>query len=89
MCGIVGWKSERKIDKNIIMEMANTIAHRGPDGEGYAIFGNIEKNIYLPENVKFVSGNIAVRIIFNMLLCSNQKQVCSNCLVRSSYKEQV
>ena len=35
MCGIVGWKSKRKIDKNIIMEMANSIAHRGPDGEGY------------------------------------------------------
>jgi asparagine synthase (glutamine-hydrolysing) len=35
MCGIVGWKSKRKIDKNKIVKMANSIAHRGPDGEGY------------------------------------------------------
>jgi len=35
MCGIVGWKSKRKIDRNIIVKMADTIAHRGPDGEGY------------------------------------------------------
>lgn len=35
MCGIVGWKSKRKIDKNKIVKMADTIAHRGPDGEGY------------------------------------------------------
>ena len=35
MCGIVGWKSKRKIDKNKIVKMSNAIAHRGPDGEGY------------------------------------------------------
>ena len=35
MCGIVGWKSKRKIDKNLIVMMADSIAHRGPDGEGY------------------------------------------------------
>jgi asparagine synthase (glutamine-hydrolysing) len=35
MCGIVGWKSKRNIDKNKIVKMADSIAHRGPDGEGY------------------------------------------------------
>lgn len=35
MCGIIGWKSKRKIDKNKIVKMGDTIAHRGSDGEGY------------------------------------------------------
>jgi len=35
MCGIVGWKSKKNIDKNLIVKMADSIAHRGPDGEGY------------------------------------------------------
>jgi len=35
VCGIVGWKSRKKIDKNLIIKMTNVIAHRGPDGEGY------------------------------------------------------
>lgn len=35
MCGIIGWKSKRRIDKNKIIKMTDAIAHRGPDGEGY------------------------------------------------------
>lgn len=36
MCGILGWKSKNtKIDKQLIRNMAETIAHRGPDGEGF------------------------------------------------------
>lgn len=35
MCGIVCWKSKRKINKNKIVKMADSIAHRGPDSEGY------------------------------------------------------
>jgi len=35
MCGIIGWKSKREIDKSKIIKMADAIAHRGPDGEGY------------------------------------------------------
>jgi asparagine synthase (glutamine-hydrolysing) len=35
MCGIVGWKSKNKINRNQIVKMADSIAHRGPDGEGY------------------------------------------------------
>ena len=35
MCGIIGWKSKKKINRNIMVSMANSIAHRGPDGEGF------------------------------------------------------
>ena len=35
MCGIVGWKSRKEIDKNKVVKMADAIAHRGPDGEGF------------------------------------------------------
>lgn len=34
MCGIIGWKSDNKIDKNLVDKMLLSIAHRGPDGEG-------------------------------------------------------
>lgn len=36
MCGIVGWKKIReKVHHQEMVDIANTIAHRGPDGEGY------------------------------------------------------
>lgn len=36
MCGIIGWKSgSKKIDSGIVRKMADSIAHRGPDGEGF------------------------------------------------------
>lgn len=35
MCGITGIISKKKIEKNIIEIMTDTIVHRGPDGFGY------------------------------------------------------
>lgn len=35
MCGIVGFVSKEKNKKQIIKKMADRIAHRGPDGEGF------------------------------------------------------
>ena len=35
MCGITGIISKKKIEKNIIEPMTDTIIHRGPDGFGY------------------------------------------------------
>lgn len=36
MCGIVGWKSSsQKISETVIRKMADSIVHRGPDGEGF------------------------------------------------------
>ena len=35
MCGIVGFVSKEKEKKKLIKKMADKIAHRGPDGEGY------------------------------------------------------
>ena len=37
MCGIVGFVTNAKEKKKIIKEMADTINHRGPDGEGYYV----------------------------------------------------
>ena len=37
MCGFTGFISEEKKKKAIIKKMANRIAHRGPDGEGFYI----------------------------------------------------
>jgi asparagine synthase (glutamine-hydrolysing) len=39
MCGISGFVDYSKIsDKKVLEKMNRTLAHRGPDGEGYAIF---------------------------------------------------
>jgi asparagine synthase (glutamine-hydrolysing) len=57
MCGFVGSIGLNKnveFDLKTIVKMNNTIKHRGPDGEGYAIFGNIEKNINISDNVKLI-----------------------------------
>src|SRR5690242_9704521 len=38
MCGITGWfdlSGERPPDRATIQKMTNSIAHRGPDGEGF------------------------------------------------------
>ncbi len=35
MCGIVGFIDKEKNKDKIIKKMADRIAHRGPDGEGY------------------------------------------------------
>lgn len=35
MCGIVGFTGEREDKERILHAMADSIAHRGPDGEGY------------------------------------------------------
>ena len=38
MCGIAGWIDERPIDREILRRMTRSLAHRGPDGEGIAVF---------------------------------------------------
>lgn len=44
MCGILGiyFKDEtRKVEERVIKNMCETIRHRGPDDEGYLLYGNI------------------------------------------------
>lgn len=41
MCGITGFVNNKDNKKEIIKKMADKIAHRGPDGEGYYIDDNI------------------------------------------------
>ena len=43
MCGFVGIanKNGRHVDKMLLTDMAETISHRGPDGEGCYISGNL------------------------------------------------
>lgn len=40
MCGIVGYVSDNKPNKQIIKKMTDKIAHRGPDGEGFYLDDN-------------------------------------------------
>ena len=35
MCGIAGYISQNGIDQNVLKQMTDRIAHRGPDGEGF------------------------------------------------------
>lgn len=40
MCGITGifnFDTERRVSKEVLKKMANTLAHRGPDGEGFFV----------------------------------------------------
>jgi asparagine synthase (glutamine-hydrolysing) len=40
MCGIAAWLSNEPISTEVLQRMTNAVAHRGPDGEGYAgMFG--------------------------------------------------
>lgn len=41
MCGIVGYVSKEKPKKQIIKKMADRIAHRGPDQEGYYLDNHV------------------------------------------------
>ncbi len=43
MCGIVGIYNmqNKKVDKEVLEKMTNSLIHRGPDGEGYFIKGNL------------------------------------------------
>ena len=45
MCGIVGFYSNKVFDNDIIVQMGNSIAHRGPDDSGY--WSNKFKNFNL------------------------------------------
>ncbi len=40
MCGIAGAASASGIDPRDLVAMGDAIRHRGPDGEGYTLFGN-------------------------------------------------
>src|SRR5882724_8341135 len=44
MCGIAGifhFDSDKKVDSNVIKRMTDSQSHRGPDGEGFYVNGNI------------------------------------------------
>ncbi|MDH3689201.1 MAG: asparagine synthase (glutamine-hydrolyzing) [Gammaproteobacteria bacterium] len=41
MCGISGLVSTSAVTQNIIQKMNDAIAHRGPDGEGVEVMGNV------------------------------------------------
>ena len=44
MCGLVGYvdlRNERKAEREILVKMADSIIHRGPDGSGYFTEDNI------------------------------------------------
>src|SRR5574340_187263 len=38
MCGIAGWLDDDPIDRETLRAMTRRLAHRGPDGEGLAVF---------------------------------------------------
>ena len=38
MCGIAGWIGRERIDREVLVRMTRSLAHRGPDGEGISIF---------------------------------------------------
>ena len=38
MCGIAGWLDDDPIDRDVLRAMTHRLAHRGPDGEGLAVF---------------------------------------------------
>lgn len=43
MCGFVGFvglSNQEGINVDLFTKMNDAIAHRGPDGEGFAFFGN-------------------------------------------------
>ena len=48
MCGITGVISKQPPPASIIQSMNNTLAHRGPDGEGYLLGGAHEPDVALP-----------------------------------------
>ncbi|MDN5217511.1 asparagine synthase (glutamine-hydrolyzing) [Fulvivirgaceae bacterium BMA12] len=44
MCGISGiynWESENQVDRNVLVEMTNTLYHRGPDDSAFYIHKNL------------------------------------------------
>src|SRR2546423_15434585 len=44
MCGIAGilhFDSGRKINRAVLEKMTNILSHRGPDGEGFYVDGNV------------------------------------------------
>ena len=45
MCGITGFVNNKDNKKEIVKKMADKIAHRGPDGEGYYIDDNIKNYV--------------------------------------------
>ncbi len=72
MCGFVGFCSKEINDENILKKMNDTIAHRGPDSDGYLIDGDVHFGfrrlsiIDLAEGSQpILSENEDVAIIFN------------------------
>lgn len=50
MCGISGFISPHAIDAKLLADMTNVSKYRGPDGEGYAVFGNSINEAALADN---------------------------------------
>ncbi len=46
MCGISGVFSAKKIDHSLIQRMNDTIKHRGPNDEGFALFNSDSHSVY-------------------------------------------
>ena len=60
MCGIVGTISKKNISASEIKIMNDSIAHRGPDGEGFFFAGNFTNNINLEKIISRPSNNLNV-----------------------------
>ena len=44
MCGFAGYidlRGERRVDRDVLARMTNTLVHRGPDSSGYFVRGNV------------------------------------------------
>ena len=60
MCGIAGYmdlRGERRIDREILVRMADTITYRGPDSSGYFVAGNAGFGFRRLSIIDLVSGD--------------------------------
>ena len=78
MCGICGFISNKKLDKNDLIEMNNVLAHRGPDDHGEEIYqlgtdlcvGFAQRRLAIMDlsekgHQPMHSGNKRVSVVFN------------------------
>ena len=60
MCGIVGIISKEAIKASSIKKMNDVISHRGPDGEGFLLCGNVKNDDHLNNAEQIESKNINI-----------------------------